>query len=138
MTHQVSKVSPEFAPKVWPQIEGFVEKALRKGHALNKSLPVDILGHIIFNHMHLWVAHDQQKIDAAIVTRFIDWDRCRTLYVPIIGGRNLKAWLDPVLTELDKFAKANNCIEIGGELRKGWARVGGFEITGCTLQRNVT
>ena len=137
MTYQLSRVQPELAPKIWPHIESFVEKALKRGHALSKSLPTDILGHIIFRRMDLWIVHDGKNIDACVVSKFLDWDRSRTLYVPIIGGKNLKAWGEMVNQELYNFAKANGCKTLGGELRKGWASMPGWKVTGVTLEREI-
>lgn len=137
MTHKLSRVSPEAAAQIWPKIEGFIAGALRRSHSLSLSLPTDILAHVLFGRMQLWVAHDEAKIDAAIVTRVIPWDRSRTLYVPIVGGRNLKAWLEPAMDELERYGKSEGCRDIRGEFRQGWARVAGFKVTGVTLQRDI-
>ena len=130
-------MAPEVAPRVWPHVESFIDGALRRSDAIKLSLPVDILMHILAKRMDLWVAHDGATNDAAIVTRISEWDRAKTLQGPLIGGKNLREWEEPLLAELDKFGRANNCIAIEGFTRKGWARKG-FRVTGVTLQRDLT
>lgn len=137
--HLIQQVASAHAPRIWGFCEPFLAKALEKGHAFDITNTSYLLAGILTDRLQLWVALQGTRIDAAVVTRFIDWDLpgARTLYVPVIGGRNMKGWHDPMLAALDRFALQNGCQDVRGEFRKGWAK-SGFEIVGVMLKRKLT
>jgi hypothetical protein len=133
--HQLSLVPPQVAPSIWATVEPMIEKAITRSHANNITTPQHQLCAILLGNAQLWVAQDGRQIDAAIITRFITWDTGKkTLYVPIIGGHNMKAWLPAALETLKAHAQRTGCMDLRGEFRKGWARVAGFQITGVNLK----
>ena len=135
-TYQIALVAPNLAPgKIWDQVAPFIEKALTRSHSLNLSLPTDILSHVLLGHCQMWVAYAGAQIDGVVISRVIDWDRSKSLFIPIVGGRNLRGWHDPMMAELERYARSLGCRDLKGEYRKGWARMSGFEITGVTLTR---
>lgn len=132
--YRVGAVSPEVAARIWPQIEGYIAKALNRGQLRKAYLPTDILAHVLRNpEWQLWIAATNERIDAAIVTRIHQYDRCRTCNVFIVGGRNMKDWLPLALKETEDYAKRMGCIAMEGGMRKGWARVAGYQVTSCAL-----
>jgi hypothetical protein len=82
----------------------------------------DVLALILQGQMHLWIAHDNEKVIAAMVTRFVDYPRLRSLGLMFIGGSMRKMWLGHE-DEVIEWARANNCTQMEGYARKGWLRI---------------
>ena len=61
-------------------------------------------------------------MESAVVTEVAQYPQKRICRYFLAGGSNMNNWLEPIQTEIEKFAKLNNCqaIEVAG--RKGWAR----------------
>lgn len=136
--HQIYQMLPENVPQIWSQIEDFLARAITRSHSENITTPMHLLAAILLRRCHLWIAVKGPRIDAAVVTRFIDWDipGSRSLFCPVLGGRGMKEWFDPMMAAIEHFARANQCMDIRGEFRKGWVRHG-FEATGVTLVRKL-
>lgn len=137
MAHKVIAVPPEVAARIWPQVEGFIAKAIKRGHIEQAFLPTDILASVLLGKLFLWIATDGERIDAAIVTRRMDYDRLSTTYVCLVGGRNMKAWLDIALHEIEGFARRTGCKAMEGGARHGWTRAAGYRIAGVNLVKEL-
>lgn len=137
VTYQFVRCPAETAARIWPQVEGFIKGALKRGHLENFYEPHDVLAMILLNQADLWLVHNNERIDAAFVTRFCTYPRSKTLYVSLIGGRNMKAWLRLVDEKIDEFARQWGCKYVEGATRQGWARLGRFKITGVSMIRPV-
>ncbi len=63
-----------------------------------------------------------RDVEALIVTRLIQYDRCYALEVQLCAGRDMEHWLH-LLAELERHARNLGCrfVEVRG--RRGWERV---------------
>lgn len=134
---QFHRLTADWAARVWPQVEPFILKAIRRGHLERCWNTTDVLVGILKNEAELWIVHNGQEIDAAIVTRFVIYPRAKTLFVALIGGRNLKTWAEMVDAQLEDYGRRNGCAALEGGARKGWSRVAGYQLTGCTLWKDI-
>ena len=119
-------------------MEEFIAGAVKRGHVTGAFLPTDVLASILLGKLHLWIATDGQQIDAAIVTKRVDYDRLSTTYICLVGGRNMKAWLKTAIAEIESFAKRTGCKAMEGGARQGWARAAGYRVTGVSLVKELT
>lgn len=144
--HRITALAPDWAARVWPQVEHYIAKALKRGGLERAYQPQDVLADVLLGSCLLWIVSRGDaaniKIDAAIVTRRIDYRRCSTVYVSLIGGSNLKAWWDKAEDAIDKYAKGlpsipgtAGVVGLEGGNRKGWARKPGWEVTGVMMRK---
>lgn len=134
--YQFGPVTSQVAQRVWPQIEPFIAKAIKRGGLEKAYLPIDVLCQIQRGEMTLWLAAKGEVIDGAVVTKIIHYPRCSTLNGFLVGGKNMKEWFAAGLPLLKAHAKSTGCIAIEGGARKGWVGFG-FEITGVTLAMEI-
>jgi hypothetical protein len=98
-------------------VTGLIEEAARKGGGDFDLIQRDTLK----GEKLLWLAVDETAIwAAAVVGLHVEKDR-KTCCIWACGGRERERWL-PLLSELEKFAKAEGCESICLYGRKGWAR----------------
>lgn len=134
---RVVPVAPAAAANLWPHIEGYIARALKRGNLERAHFPYDILVHVLSDRMGLWIATDGEKIDAAIITRIMQFDRCRTCHVYLVGGRNMRAWLPLAMTEIESYARKAGCIAMEGGARFGWVRAAGYRENGVALVKEL-
>lgn len=123
---QVSLVPREHVPYVWPQVEGFVEKALH--YAQGKYLLEDVYALVTDFNYPLWVAFDDEGVKGAVITRFVEYPRKKYLFLEFCGGRDGFTWKAPMLRVLRAWAKDHDCDGIEGVGRDGWQKI--FESDG--------
>lgn len=130
-------VEPDGVVAIWPQIEGYLQRALVRGRIIKLFEPVDLLAAVIRREWTLWIAEDGPDIHAAMLTRITQYPRMRVFHVFLIGGQKLNLWADEFRACTEAMARANGCaaMEAGG--RDGWAKVGGYRRTGCLLQKDL-
>ena len=132
-------LTPEQAARVWPNIERYIALALKRGGLERAYLPTDILAHLLREPLiwRLWIVADGEQIQAAIVTRIIQYDRCHTCLVFLVGGKDMKAWLQMTSDEIEKYARSLGCLGMEGGARKGWIRAAGYRQLGVTLFKDL-
>lgn len=137
--HRVVAVSPEVAARIWPNVESYIARALKRGGLEKAYLPTDILAHLLREPLiwRLWIVADGEQISAAIVTRIIQYDRCHTCLVFLIGGKNMKAWLGQAIEETEKYARSLGCLAMEGGARRGWIRAAGYRAIGLTMVKEL-
>lgn len=108
---------------LWPLVEPLLQKAIDR--SLGEYLSGDIYGFLINQEMQLWIA-GTDGIDAAMVTQIVTYPRKKFCNVVLIGGANLKSWIDsqPILLE---WAKEQGCTAVRSTGRRGWHRVLGWK-----------
>ena len=101
---------------IWNEIEPLIKKALDDCYTTD-----DILKGLIFDKFQLFISWEN-KVESAVVTEVAQYPQKKVCRYFLAGGSNLNNWLEPIQTEIEKFAKFNNChaVEVAG--RKGWAR----------------
>ena len=101
---------------IWNEVEPLIKKALDDCYTAD-----DILKGLINNSFQLFISWND-KVESAVVTEVAQYPQKKICRYFLAGGNNMNNWLEPIQTEIEKFAKLNNCqaIEVAG--RKGWAR----------------
>ena len=128
--------------QVWPSVRGFIAAALdREGSA--RYVPADVLELVLGNKARLWVSWnpDKHEIEAAAVTDIIVFPRgIKELRIWLVGGRNMRAWVEEMRDMIEAYARANGCTYLSGSMRKGWIRVGGegWRQSGVTFEKRLT
>lgn len=112
----IIQVPKEDIHLVWNEVEPLIKKALDDCYTAD-----DILKGLIKNSFQLFISWNK-KLESAVVTEVAQYPQKRICRYFLAGGSNMNNWLEPIQTEIEKFAKLNNCqaIEVAG--RKGWAR----------------
>jgi hypothetical protein len=106
---------------------------------MGRFLPGDVLDRLLCGHAKLWVSWDGEKVEAAIVTEIVQYPRMRELRVWLVGGRNMKAWVEEAQDILERFAKAYGCGVVCSGGRKGWLRASsGYKQTGISFEKEIS
>ena len=124
----VSLVPKEYVPHVWPDVVGYVSKAIE--YASGKYEPEDVLDLVLQYDYPLWIAFDEGGIKGTVVTKFIQYPRKKYLFLEFCGGTDGFSWKAPMLSVLRSWAKDNGCDGIEGAGRDGWQKI--FERDGYT------
>lgn len=136
--YKVAALTPAQAAEAWPHIRTYIEEALKAGALARAYEPTDILAHVLTDpSWRLWIAIDGQAIAAAIVTRIHQYDRCRTLNVLLVGGREMRLWLKQAMEATEQYARSIGCVAMEGGMRKGWAKVAGYKVASCVLIKEL-
>lgn len=112
----IIQVPKEDIHLVWNEVEPLIKKALDDCYTAD-----DILKGLIKNSFQLFISWNK-KLESAVVTEVAQYPQKRICRYFLAGGSNMNNWLEPIQTQIEKFAKLNSCqaIEVAG--RKGWAR----------------
>jgi hypothetical protein len=115
-------VDPDRIDEIWPHVESFIASALWRGP--DGDSPADALFELRDRRLLLWIvwASDEQTILAAATTRLIDVGKGRVCIITACGGRELARW-KRAIDEIEKYARAEGCVELRLMGRKGWVRM---------------
>lgn len=131
-------VDPARIVEIWPHVEAFLSAALWRSPDGDK--PADALQELRDKRLLLWVvwAQEDTAILAAATTRLIDISRGRICVITACGGRELERWKQ-FIAEIEKFARAEGCVELRMMGRKGWVRMfPEFSEPWCLLSKELT
>ncbi len=104
---------------IWSSVERFIKAAFTK-HTGDDS-EEGVLELLRLGKAQLWIAHDGRGIRAAAITRLATVSNGRRIcFCVACGGEDLGEWSRAGITEIEKFAKANNCDAVRLSGRKGW------------------
>lgn len=136
----VCSVPIEHLSFIWPRARPFVVKALERDDS-GRYEAEDILRLLISGDARLWVAWDD-AVQAAIITQIIQYPRLRELRIWLVGGGNMKSWVNEATELLEGFGRASGCALIAGGMRRGWVRMGnaatgGWKETGFTFHKRL-
>lgn len=113
--------------KEWVRCAPFIEPALADGaYSLG-----DVLSEVLEGRAKFW-----PMARSAVVTRVLDYPKCRVLRVWIAGGD-----LDELagfLPAADNYARSENCVRVELEGRKGWAKaLPGYKVTKVVMAKEL-
>lgn len=118
---QVSMVPNEHVDTVWESVKDYLDGAAQYTHG--RYTIDDIYVCIKEYDYTLWIAFDEEKIKAAVVTNFAHYPRKKYLVMTFCGGDQLDQWKDPMLTLLQRFAYDTQCDGIEATARLGWTKI---------------
>lgn len=114
-------VPNEHVDTVWESVKDYLDGAAQYTHG--RYTIDDIYVCIKEYDYTLWIAFDEEKIKAAVVTNFAHYPRKKYLVMTFCGGDQLDQWKDPMLTLLQRFAYDTQCDGIEATARLGWTKI---------------
>lgn len=121
MTLHVSMVPKQYVDTCWDKVEPYLEKAAKYTYG---RYTVDDIRTSITDYDHeLWVAFDDEKIKAAVVTNIVVYPKRKLLCMSFCGGEDMASWLDKIIALLRQYAADMGCDGLEATARKGWSRV---------------
>lgn len=119
----VSAVPASLIDIVWPQVEPLLQKPIELAHG-----ETDI--NAVYNNLKtanilLCTVSQGPVIVAAFTLEFREFESgLKTMYLPLIGGTNMRHWMDQGLKVVEAIGKDFKCTELRGiSVRKGWMRI---------------
>lgn len=104
---------------VWRDVEQYIYEALTDGIPRNDL--GDIYDKLLRGEMHLWMVYSD-KLEAVVVTRFIDYPLAKALRIVICIGKGYNRWVH-LIQEIERWARQMDCGLIECVARPGWERV---------------
>tara|TARA_R110000868_G_scaffold127996_1_gene335926 strand:- start:212 stop:628 length:417 start_codon:yes stop_codon:yes gene_type:complete len=114
-------VNKEDYTKVFPKIELYLEKAAQ--YTYGRFSANDIKNELLTKQQQLWIAFDNVDNYGFVVTEVIQYPKMKVLIMHFTAGKELVKWKDAMLSNLQNFAKFNDCKIIESYGRPGWAKV---------------
>lgn len=126
---------PEMAGDAFPHLRKMIEEGYAAG---DQVLPANFEDELQAGTILLWVAMNMYHAPiAAMATRFVDRISGRTLRILSVGGESMAIWKH-LMGELEKHAKAEGCVKIEAQARKGWLRhLDGFSADQVIIQKRL-
>lgn len=106
-------------PHYWPQIEEGVQKALSHGSIAWTA--EEIRATLMRRASQLWLALNDDRVAAFAITELQVFPRIRVLFVMLIGGQGMDAWLH-FEAKICEWGKEMGCVAVEGPGRRGWER----------------
>jgi hypothetical protein len=103
---------------LWPHVREMVGRAFARTD-LGKVGDLD--GDVLSGLALLWIVIGE-RIECAAVTYLNETHDSRVCFIAACGGFNVKRWA-PLLSEIEKYAKAEDCDAVRWIGRRGWKRI---------------
>lgn len=118
----VSLVPYDHIDAVWDEVRPLLAPAVDVTNG--RYTTYDVYVALCQHKMHLWIAMDDTHVIHGIeVTQITDYPSKRALTSVFTGGRQLRAWRDPMMDILTRWARDNGCEAIEGHGRLGWVKM---------------
>lgn len=132
---RILQVRSEHAHIVWPEIKGYVEKAIKRVDHLYDAL--DILIEVQQKRTALLVAEEDGVIYGAATIRITPFPKAKVASVDFLGGVKMSRWIGKIIQAIDIYAKENDCKYTDMVGRRGWLRVWGGKEKGTWVVREI-
>ena len=113
-------LSPEDVPYMWEQVAPLLARVSR--HTEGEMEPDDYIEPLTHGDMQLWVATEDKKILAALITQIIPYPQKRILRLISLAGEEFNRFKD-CLDMVEAFAINNHCTALEMWGRKGWKKL---------------
>lgn len=132
---QLVCVPPAEVWKIWPRIEGLVDKAFA---AFDMPIPVDIREQMRRGTRLLWVAVDTEaKIVGISLTQLFEMRSGKVCKILESAGSQMSECLE-LMPQIEQYAKREGCSRVIVEGRPGWARMlPDYRTIGVTLEKRI-
>jgi hypothetical protein len=115
------RVPTEYAGNAAAICWTLIVKACSRGGGL---VPAELELSISLGTADLWLMGPAEAAPVAIgVTRFEEWQEGRVMRVLCVGGRDVRAWLEPFRAAHKAYAREMGAVLITWEGRLGWDRL---------------
>jgi len=108
---------------VWKDIKPLVQKALDKNNGNDYYTTDDVKKFIKNRSFQLWIAVNNDEIEAAFITQIVIYPRCKELSIFLVSGKNIDSWLNEAWTQLKDYGASMKCNYMSGIGRIGWMKV---------------
>lgn len=120
----ISPVPIAGLPVVLDQVVPLIKRATdRSGGRWTAS---DAIDEILDEKQVLWIAYEGSPPDlriwGVVTTRVAEYPRLKFLDIVICAGEDMKRWISPMLSELDKWRAEQGCAGMECVGRPGWER----------------
>lgn len=105
---------------------GTLRPYLERGCASGVADPGEMLDLCLGGEALAWVILDG-GLKGVAVTEVNTWPKGRVLRILCVAGDGMDAWLGAFTRTMRDHARANDCMKIVAEGRKGWGRVLGLK-----------
>ena len=103
------------------QVRPMLESALKHGHQENDY--THWLALVLTYQAQLWViTSEDNKVAGTLITRINTYSNYKSLQVVLLAGFNFKSWVH-LYSEVEAFAKANECKKVEQWGRIGWTKL---------------
>jgi hypothetical protein len=113
---------PEGLVGVWPQVEPYLQRALRHGQGDETDAP-HVLAALLQGISTMLVAHEDDEVFGAVIMRVSDHDTCRKIWLDFVIGRKMSRWIDQVEDFLREYMEIVDAKCVEGSCRPGIAKV---------------
>jgi len=117
---QIARVPVELLPRVWPQIIGRVERALRTFDLYDAT---DALQYVTNGRWELWVTTRDKDVTAFGMCEVCEFPKRRVLVIHVSGGPSLEDH-NAMWPVIKASAQARKCTRVISDPRRGWFRAG--------------
>lgn len=81
----------------------------------------DLLQFCVTGQLQLWLIVEGPRVIGAATTEILNYPSCRSCHIFTIAGSKFEEWSEYCLLEiLEPYAKAQNCVSIHANVRKGF------------------
>lgn len=110
---------PAMVGDLWPHVEAYLERATERTGDLDTA---DLERMVFDGSALLWVITDELRLMGALVTRLYEARGHKVCQVIAIGGDGLPGWKH-LLSDIETFARNEDCRKVRLSGRRGWGRV---------------
>jgi hypothetical protein len=117
----VYRVSTGTLNLIWPAIKPLLERGIARERGRFNA--ADVYGWITRGTHQLWVATENGRMLAAIVTEILlHPSGKRTFHLLLAGGSQARRWIAPAFARMREYARVQGATEARMTGRKGWLR----------------
>jgi hypothetical protein len=111
-------VPPQMCEQVWPLVRHLIARAYQQA---DEPMP-DMAEEFRSAHRLLWLAARDNDILAAATTSLLQLPSGLACKLIACGGDGLEEWRH-LLDRIERYARAEGCVQMRIEGRRGWARI---------------
>lgn len=132
----------QVAPVMMPGVRSDLERLLS---SVQFNSPIlysveDLYKHIMLGHMQLWLGYfDGEKPHICMVTRIVEHDQGKLLYVVALAGSNIRSVMH-LRKDFEQWAMMQGCLYISADMRpklQKLLRRYGYHTTALTVYKSL-
>lgn len=133
MNTLIRKVPTEWLPSLWPDLKPWVTKAMKYHPFVDAD---DVLVLAMNGHLTVFVAIVDDRLAGTFMVEVLRYPKRLVANIMVVGGRrgSMRHWLDPMLENVARWARAMGCEALQGTGREGWARTAESRHEGWKVQ----
>ena len=117
---KASLVHPEDVAYIWEEVAPLLSKVSR--HTEGELEPDDFLEPLTHGDMQLWMVSDQSKLEAAMITQFVEYPQKKILRIISLAGDDFEK-IREFQIMVESFAIKTQCSALEMWGRKGWKKL---------------